>query len=59
VNGAPGAEYRTTRRAGAWPLGSGPALATRQMEHERYIVSENSSRPINMRRISLVPAPIS
>ena len=25
----------------------------------RYIVSENSSRPISMRRISLVPAPIS
>ena len=25
---APGAEYRTTRRAGAWLLGSGPALTT-------------------------------
>jgi hypothetical protein len=27
--------------------------------HQPYIVSANSSRPINMRRISLVPAPIS
>ena len=41
------------------PQAPTPALPQREREENDQAVSENSSRPISMRRISLVPAPIS
>ena len=37
----------------------GDAACKKDAARAAYIVSANSSRPISMRRISLVPAPIS
>ena len=53
----PGAEplHRTARRDGRLHSAARPRGVARHF----YIVSEKSSRPISMRRISLVPAPIS
>ena len=50
------------RTASLWPLMimSEPEARIRSELHRAaYAVSANSSRPISMRRISLVPAPIS
>ncbi len=42
-----------------WITGSSPVMTKRGIENIRHFVRSNNSRPISIRRISLVPAPIS
>ncbi len=42
-----------------WKLSERVSISLLRMDMRSYAVSLNSSRPISMRRISLVPAPIS